>query len=577
MGSLTQQLAVTWWQMQLRKAVRTMPALVVALAVGFVVWLAWLLVRTLAVLAWRGARIAGWMVRAQPRVALTVLPLPLVWLVPAWWVVLSSVVGLTVTGIIWRRTRPESWRVAVTLPAQVAHVRSSWRRVATACLRGSGGRLPGVRSSLTERRPAAPQLPRITRAEHTNNGRRLNLVLSLPTGMIARDLTADIADRIAAAYGARTASVSEPRLGMAVLSLTLPGPTDTAPAITASFPTRITIGTTEHGDPWQLPTGQHMLTAGVTGSGKGSVMWSSLAALAPHIEAGALRVAGIDLKGGMELAHGRALFTEWATTPAEAGALLAKLAGQMTERATRMAGKHRTHTPTEADPAWLIVIDELAMITAYVKDSKLRAQIGSDLAVLLSQGRAPGYTVWAFLQDPAKDVLEVRQHFPIRIALRLMEATQTAMMLGNGSGAECHLIDPTLPGTGYVRTEDGTVVKVRATYQSDEQIHELADRHAPVPTPVDTDAQSVYFVAEDKPEGRIKIGIAQDVRQRLRTLRTASSDPLVLLGVMPGGRRQEQRLHRQFGHARTHGEWFDPHPDLIAYIEKNADREGVAA
>ena len=52
--------------------------------------------------------------------------------------------------------------------------------------------------------------------------------------------------------------------------------------------------------------GAHLLAVGVTGSGKGSVLWSVLAALAPGIRDGLVQVWAIDPKGGMELASGQA-------------------------------------------------------------------------------------------------------------------------------------------------------------------------------------------------------------------------------------------------------------------------------
>lgn len=578
MTSLTEQLAGTWWQMQLRRAVRTMPALVVALAVGTLAWVLWLAVKWTTIIAWRGVRVAWWMACTRPRLVAGIVLAPALAASAGrvWWPLAAIPAGLIVLALWWRQARRDSWHQTVALPAQVNTVRRRWRRVATASLHGKAGRLPGTTSaSLTRTRKNLP-IPRILAAKHTNEGRRLNLTLGLPLGMIARDLdAADMGKRLAAGLGAKTASVSEPRPGIAILSLTMAGhPADTTTPHTPTVPDALDIGRTEHGDPWLLPTGMHAITAGVTGAGKGSVMWSAIEQLGPHIEAGTVRLAGIDLKGGMELAHGRNLFTEFATTPEAAGELLGRLARDMTARASRMAGRARKHTPTTNEPAWVIVIDELAMITAYINDARLKKQIGSDLAILLSQGRAPGFTIWAFLQDPAKDVLELRQHFPVRVALRLMEPTQTAMMLGQQSGAECHLIDPSLPGTGYVRTEDGHVVRVRARYLDDEAIHDMAEKYAPVPAPVEGEReQFVYFIAEDEPGGRIKIGVAGDVRGRLKQLQTAASGPLRLLGTMPGGQKQEKRLHRRFSHLQTHGEWFEAAADLTSYINENTDQE----
>ncbi|HTY30483.1 MAG TPA: cell division protein FtsK, partial [Mycobacterium sp.] len=67
--------------------------------------------------------------------------------------------------------------------------------------------------------------------------------------------------------------------------------------------------------------------------------------------------------------------------------------------------------------------------------------------------------------------------------LRMTEATQTAMALGQGAreaGAECDLIADTTPGVGYVMI-DGTAEpqRVRAFYVTDADITDLTTRFAP--------------------------------------------------------------------------------------------------
>jgi S-DNA-T family DNA segregation ATPase FtsK/SpoIIIE len=77
----------------------------------------------------------------------------------------------------------------------------------------------------------------------------------------------------------------------------------------------------------------------------------------------------------------------------------------------------------------------------------------------------------------------VRQLFTVRIGLRLTEASQTAMVLGQGArdaGAECDLIADTTPGVGYVMI-DGTAQpqRVRAFHVTDPDITDLTTRFAP--------------------------------------------------------------------------------------------------
>jgi S-DNA-T family DNA segregation ATPase FtsK/SpoIIIE len=54
--------------------------------------------------------------------------------------------------------------------------------------------------------------------------------------------------------------------------------------------------------------GSHLLVAGVTGAGKGSAVWATIAALGPAIRDRRVLVWAIDPKGGAELMPGAPLF-----------------------------------------------------------------------------------------------------------------------------------------------------------------------------------------------------------------------------------------------------------------------------
>ena len=146
----------------------------------------------------------------------------------------------------------------------------------------------------------------------------------------------------------------------------------------------------------------------------------------------------------------------------------------MDERTQRLKGITRQHTPTPADPYVVILIDEVASLTAYCADRDIKRRIQQALSLLLSKGRAPGYSVIAALQDPRKDVLPFRDLFPTRIALRLSEPEQVDMVLGDSArerGARCHDIPLALPGVGYLVREDHPApVRARFTWVSDDDI-----------------------------------------------------------------------------------------------------------
>jgi S-DNA-T family DNA segregation ATPase FtsK/SpoIIIE len=152
----------------------------------------------------------------------------------------------------------------------------------------------------------------------------------------------------------------------------------------------------------------------------------------------------------------------------------------MQERAERFAGLQRDHTPTTDHPFVVVVVDEIAFLTAYQPDRKLRDRTLAAMATLTTQGRAAGYCVVAALQDPRKEVLNIRNLFPDKIALRLDEPSQADLILGDGArdrGAACDQIssDPaTGAGVGYIRLEASPdPIRVRAAFVSDDDIRAM--------------------------------------------------------------------------------------------------------
>jgi S-DNA-T family DNA segregation ATPase FtsK/SpoIIIE len=244
------------------------------------------------------------------------------------------------------------------------------------------------------------------------------------------------------------------------------------------------VGRAEDGDPYAVRLlGRHILIAGASGAGKGSVLWSILHALGPAIRAGSVRLLGIDPKR-MELVFGRELFTRLEDhEPAAMAELLESAVTDMQARADRLAGDTRQHVPTTEDPAVVIVIDELATLTAYCPDRDIKRRVHAALSLLLSQGRAVGYYVIAALQDPRKDVVAFRDLFTVRIALRTTEAEHADMVLGDGAldrGAATHKIPDHLPGVGYVLSEGANEpVRVRFTYLDDTAVRAVATRYRP--------------------------------------------------------------------------------------------------
>ena len=130
------------------------------------------------------------------------------------------------------------------------------------------------------------------------------------------------------------------------------------------------------------------------------------------------------------------------------------------------------------------MIDELAMLTAYGDRSSVRDALRL-LAEVLTQGRAADHGVAGYVQEPTKDVVDVRDLFDTRICLGVTAASHVDMALGDGArdrGALADEIpgDPDHAGIGFViDTGSRLPVRFRAGLVTDTDIDDLATRCAP--------------------------------------------------------------------------------------------------
>ncbi|MFC4089123.1 FtsK/SpoIIIE domain-containing protein [Micromonospora sp. GCM10011541] len=313
------------------------------------------------------------------------------------------------------------------------------------------------------------------------------VTVRMVTGQIPDDF-AKVAERLAHTFGVRQVKAAPgPRTDLVLLALfrgdplakvVRPLPVPAVPEFTA-----LPVGRQEDGDGYPLRLfGTQVLVVGATGSGKGSVIWSVVRSLAAGFTSGLVQLWGLDPKGGMELGIGAPMFTRFACTDYAAMAgLIEEAATVARDRASKLRGRTRQHTPTPDEPLIVLVIDELANLTAYLTDRQLKDRIKAALSILLSQGRAVGVHVVAAIQDPRKEVLPFRDLFPTRIGLRLAEAAQVDLVLGDGMrdrGALCDRIPQSLPGVGFVVIDgDPTPMRVRFSYLTDDEIRDMAQTY----------------------------------------------------------------------------------------------------
>jgi S-DNA-T family DNA segregation ATPase FtsK/SpoIIIE len=310
------------------------------------------------------------------------------------------------------------------------------------------------------------------------------VLVRMVTGQVPDDF-GHVAERLAHTFGVRQVKATPgPSYGTVVLvllrgdpltKLVTPFPTTGVPDFSA-----LSVARQENGETFDLRLfGTQVLVVGATGAGKGSVIWSIVRSLAGGVGTGLVKLWGLDPKGGMELGIGLPLFDRFASKDfVTMAAMLEDAAKEAQSRAARLKGVTRQHIPTPAEPLIVLVIDELANLTAYLTDRQLKDRIKASLGIVLSQGRAVGVHVVAAIQDPRKEVLPARGLFPTRIALRLSEPGEVDMVLGDGMrdrGALGDRIPQTAPGVGYVVLDgDPTPMRVRFSYLDDEQIRDMA-------------------------------------------------------------------------------------------------------
>ena len=432
-----------------------------------------------------GIILIAWIVRGMARLLRLVFRHPVAALLVAvlafMWVSIGRIGSALIAGwavlvlVIWWHYWPVAFGRWVATPS-----RSKWRawgyRRKWAAVTSIADLAPLYRGRII-----LPVLVKVTSTRYVDR-----VYVRLVSGQCAADF-ADRADNLAHGFGALLCRVRTARSGAVLLEFVrrdaLAAAVPALPAPDRPDLKALPVGRREDGLPWLVRLhGTHLLIAGATGAGKASLLWGLVRAMLPLMRAGLVRVLAADPKL-MELAYGRIIFDtygQYAANPVAIAEMLDQAVADMQARAAAFAGHQRDHTPTREHPFTVVLVDEVAFLTAYQPDRKLKERIMLALATLTTQGRALGYAVVAALQDPRKDVLTIRNLFPDRIAMRLDEPEQVDMVLGDGArdrGAACELIstDPaTGAGVAFIRLEaDPDPVRVRAGWVTDTDIRDM--------------------------------------------------------------------------------------------------------
>ncbi len=399
---------------------------------------------------------------------------------------MATVCGLALGLIVWWRAHPatfDRW--------MAPRVRSVWRSWTAYRGRRWRGVLDDCDLTREQRRTGTILTPRVLRVRAVTPSID-TLSVRMVRGQDADTFT-ERAPALADALGAHRVAVTRARPGVLsmVVERRMPFP-HTLPAtpIPASSDLvdlrALDIGDNERGEPFTLCVRRkHLLVVGASGSGKGSLLQNQLRAMGPMIRDGLVRIWVIDLKGGTETDRGAALYHRWATTMDAAVALLTDFRDSMIARQAWMRAEKVRSCPVTADtPLELLVIDEMAMLTAYGDRTAVREALRL-LAEVLTQGRAADHTVAGYVQEPTKDVVDVRDLFTTRICLGVTAASHVDMALGDGArdrGALADQIpgDEAHAGIGFVIDPITRLpIRFRAGFVTDHDIDELAARCAP--------------------------------------------------------------------------------------------------
>jgi Meiotically up-regulated gene 113 len=83
-------------------------------------------------------------------------------------------------------------------------------------------------------------------------------------------------------------------------------------------------------------------------------------------------------------------------------------------------------------------------------------------------------------------------------------------------------------------------------------------------SPAPIEIEGIYVIGYHRV---VKIGMSNNVKQRISSIQTSIPHKLTTYGVLAGQLTQEQAIHRRFKKHRLNGEWFRKAGDLAAWIE----------
>ncbi|WP_435110553.1 FtsK/SpoIIIE domain-containing protein [Nocardiopsis synnemataformans] len=404
------------------------------------------------------------------------------------WAVPPVAAAVPLSAAAWHHWSPHTWSYGPGLVGSALRVHLTWEHVAQGCGLSHTRRKTKVKGGI--QRVSVEKKPRLSRFRPTPFGFRVRA--RLHDGQTPDDY-AQALTRLAHAWRVDSVRLRTSGPGWVELAASRRDPlgtvTNAGPLAADWELLKVRMGTLETGDPWIIDfrAVPHWLIMGATQSGKSTDINALVYQLAPQPVA----LAGLDLKGGVELTPYARRMSKLATTRTECVGLLDDLMTMLTDRMTlcREAGvRNIWQLPEQVRPTPVVtVVDEVAELYL-MTDKSEKDEIARTSTLLLRNaqlGRAFGlYLVVAGQRvgsDLGPGVTALRAQITGRICHRVNDGETAKMALGDlapDSLSAALKIPAEMPGVAVTVGSDGRWYRGRSDLTTEQMAEEASAEFA---------------------------------------------------------------------------------------------------
>lgn len=222
------------------------------------------------------------------------------------------------------------------------------------------------------------------------------------------------------------------------------------------------VGPKRDGTPYFLNVGTHLLVIAMSGRGKSNAERAMVYADYPLVMADLLENWIFDGKRGTEgaaMEHCFARHEYGKSGPEITLRFFRDFEAAMYRRLDEMSERGETDfVPDPGRRAAKLYIDEIMILESELY-KEVRKDIYRSIAAVQQQGRAAGFSVIAFAQNPKLDRLPLRDDFPEIQIGGLLNRRQIDTAIAGGWDLGAKEIPKDLPGVFYIKTETGMALE----------------------------------------------------------------------------------------------------------------------